>query len=66
MNIPFKIYEGTFSNLQSLPLKEGAVYFCKDTKQIFADLIINDELTRIDFGSGSGSNIQITEWEADD
>lgn len=46
MNVPFKIYEGESIRLSDLPIKEGNLIICKDTKQIFADLKINNTVTR--------------------
>ena len=73
MYVPFSISKGSFDNLKNLPLKEGALYFCVDTQQIFADLKDDSGiLTRIEFsdneseGNGGGTQVQIIAWGAND
>ena len=60
MNVPFKIYEGESIRLNDLPIKEGNLVICKDTKQIFADLKVNNIVTRIPLNS---NEIDLSNYE---
>ena len=67
MAIPFKLYEGIFTNMANVPLSEGNILFCKDTRQVFVDLTVNGVLGRLQLGSiqeEDGSYIDVKTYVA--